>query len=56
MKFVRTLVVCLFIASLVAGCGPKKEDTDPKGDELNLKIDDGEGDADDSADGSKTGD
>ena len=45
MKLIRTLVLGLFALSFIAGCGPKKEDTDPKADELNLNIDDGEGDA-----------
>ena len=42
MKLLRVLVVGMFIASLAVGCGPRNPDTDPKADDLDLKIDEGD--------------
>lgn len=56
MNFIRTLVFCILAAALVGGCGPRNEDTDPKADELNLNIDEGDGGGDTGAGADKTAD
>lgn len=43
MKTLRAILLGLFVVTAVVGCGPRNPDTDPKADELDLKIDEGEG-------------
>ncbi len=49
MKLFRAILLGLFVSSLCLGCGPRNPDTDPKADELDLKIDEGDSTKGDSS-------